>query len=104
LDETKNKYSSHTILNNINESNFLSQVKGKIPLYKKPKDLTKDSIKLVKDFSKTKLRSEEKTFKVSSNKNNIKSYENLIGNQTQKSQKQWKPSKDFNNNKNDESR
>ncbi len=58
LDETKNKYSSHTAQNDINESNFLSQVKGKIPLYKKPKDLTKDSIKLVKDFSKTKLGSE----------------------------------------------
>jgi hypothetical protein len=81
----------------------LSQVKGKIPFYKKPKDLTKDSIKLVKDFSKTKLGSEEKTFKVSSNKNNIKSNENLIGNQTQKTQKQRKQSKDFNIKKNDES-
>jgi hypothetical protein len=104
LDETKNKYSSHTTLNNINESNFLSQVKGKIPLYKKPKDLVKDSIRLVKDFSKTKLESEEKNFKVSSNKNNVKSYENLIGNPTQKVQKERKKSKEFNTTKNDESR
>lgn len=57
LDETKNKYNSYTALNNINESNFLSQVKGKIPVYKKPKDLAKDSGKIVKDFSKRKLGS-----------------------------------------------
>lgn len=73
-------------------------------MHKKPKDLTKDSIKLVKEFSKTKLGSEEKTFKVSSNKNNIKSYENLIINPAQKIHKERKKSKDFNTTKNDESR
>ena len=61
-------------------------------------------MKLVKNFSKTKLGSEEKTFKVSSNKNNLKQYENLIPNPAQKTQKERKRSKDFNTNKNNESR
>ncbi len=56
-DELNNKYSSYTTLN-INESNHLTELKGKIPLYKKPKDLVKNPGKLVKEFSKGKIGSE----------------------------------------------
>lgn len=75
-DESKNKYSSHTTLT-INESNFLSQMKGKIPIYKKNKEPPKNLGKIVKDFSKGKLGSEEKSQKDLIMKNHIKSAENL---------------------------
>lgn len=71
-EESKNKHSSYTNLA-INESTLLNQMKGKIPIYKKTKDLPKHTGKILKDFSKGKLGSQEKSQKDLIQKNHIKS-------------------------------
>lgn len=48
-------------------------MKGKIPIYKKTKDLPKNAGKILKDFSKGKLVSQEKSQKDFIQKNHIKS-------------------------------
>lgn len=48
-------------------------MKGKIPIYKKNKEPMKNSGKIIKDFSKGKLGSEEKSQKDLLQRNHIKS-------------------------------